>query len=87
MLSPSSLEQVGGAYLSVASGKVTLLNSQVMIGGGVAVILQVSRATDPFITVIDIGCWVKVDKPAENINIFTIYETQHILTPRISVVT
>lgn len=57
------------SYLSVASGKVTRLNSHVMIGGGVAVILQVNRAIDPSVTVMDDGCWEKADKPEEKIQI------------------
>lgn len=35
------------AYLSVARGNVTRLNSHVMIGGGCALILQENLATEP----------------------------------------
>lgn len=56
---------LGGVYLSVASGKVTRLNSQVMIGGGTALILQVKRATEPSITTMEEGCWVNVEIPEE----------------------
>lgn len=55
----------GGVYLSVASGKVTRLNSQVMIGGGTALILQVKRATEPSVTTMEEGCWVNVEIPEE----------------------
>lgn len=33
------------------------MNSQVMIGGGLAVIRQVNRATDPSVTTVDVG-WI-----------------------------
>lgn len=56
----------GGVYLSVASGKVTRLNSQVMIGGGRALILQVKRATEPSVTTMEEGCWVNVEMPDES---------------------
>lgn len=52
-------------YLSVASGKVTRLNSQVMIGGGMALILQVKRATEPSVTTMEEGCWVNVEIPEQ----------------------
>lgn len=52
-------------YLSVASGKVTRLNSQVMIGGGRALILQVKRATEPSVTTMEEGCWVNVEIPVK----------------------
>lgn len=50
-------------YLSAASGKVTRLNSQVMIGGGTALILQVKRATEPSVTTMEEGCCVNVEIP------------------------
>lgn len=44
---------------------MTLLNSQVMIGGGLAVILQEKRATDPSVTTIDFGWIVKGEIPTQ----------------------
>lgn len=52
------------AYLSVARGNVTRLNSQVMIGGGCALILQENLATEPCVTTTDIGWIAKEEIPA-----------------------
>lgn len=51
-------------YLSVARGNVTRLNSQVMIGGGCALILQDSLAMEPCVTTTDTGWIVKEEMPA-----------------------
>lgn len=51
-------------YLSVARGNVTRLNSQVMIGGGCALILQDSLAMEPCVTTTDTGWIVKEEIPA-----------------------
>lgn len=51
-------------YLSVARGNVTRLNSQVMIGGGCALILQDSLAMEPCVTTTDAGWIVKEEIPA-----------------------
>lgn len=51
-------------YLSVARGNVTRLNSQVMIGGGCALILQDNLAMEPCVTTTDTGWIVKEEMPA-----------------------
>lgn len=53
------------AYLSVARGNVTRLNSHVTIGGGCALILQENLATEPCVTTIDVGWIAKEEIPAE----------------------
>lgn len=53
-------------YLSVASGNVTRLNSQVMIGGGWALILQDNLAMEPCVTTTDTGWIVKEEMPARD---------------------
>lgn len=45
-------------------GNVTRLNSQVMIGGGCALILQENLATEPSVTTIDVGWIAKEEIPA-----------------------
>lgn len=57
-------EDNNSAYLSVASGNVTRLSSQVMMGGGWALILQENLATEPSITTMDVGWIVKEEIPA-----------------------
>lgn len=49
------------AYLSVASGNVTRLCSQVMMGGGWALILHENLATEPSVTTMDVG-WIEKDE-------------------------
>lgn len=74
---------VCGTYLSVASGKVTRLNSQVMIGGGTALILQVKRATEPSVTTMEEGCWVNVEIP-EGDERNTYYRIRRLIIKQIS---
>lgn len=52
------------SYLSVTRGNGTRLNSQVMIGGGCAVILQENLATEPCVTTSDVGWIVNDEIPA-----------------------
>lgn len=58
------LKNNGVYYLSVARGNVTRLNSQVMIGGGCALILQDNLAMEPCVTTTDTGWIVKEEMPA-----------------------
>lgn len=55
-------------YLSVARGNMTRLNSQVMIGGGCALILQDNLAMEPCVTTTDTGWIVKEEMPAGDQN-------------------
>jgi len=68
-------ETENSAYLSVARGNETRLNSQVMMEGGWALILQANLATEPSVTAMDVGWIVKAEIPAEeqrdNVNVFS----------------
>lgn len=44
-------------------GNVTRLNSQVMMGGGWALILQENLATEPSVTTMDVGWIAKAEIP------------------------
>lgn len=55
-------------YLSVTRGNGTRLNSQVMIGGGCAVILQENLATEPCVTTSGVGWIVNDEIPARKQN-------------------
>lgn len=52
------------AYRSVARGNVTRLNSQVMMGGGCATVLQENLATEPSVATIDVGWTENEEIPA-----------------------
>lgn len=62
-------------YLSVTRGNGTRLNSQVMIGGGCAVILQENLATEPCVTTSDVGWIVNEEIPATKHNTPTLKST------------
>ena len=49
-------------------GRVTRLNSQVMVGGGLEVILQASRPTDPWVTTMEVGWLMKEEIPGTKRN-------------------
>lgn len=62
-------------YLSVTRGKGTRLNSQVMIGGGCAVVLHENLATEPSVTTSDVGWIVNDEIPATKQNTPTLKST------------
>lgn len=52
----------------MARGNVTRLSSQVMMGGGWALILQENLATEPSVTTMDVGWIAKEEIPAAKQN-------------------
>lgn len=52
-------------YLSVCSGNVLWLSSQVMVAGGLEVTAQENLATQPSVTTIGTGCNKNSEMPVE----------------------
>ncbi len=52
-------------YLSVCSGNVLWLSSQVIVAGGLEVTAQENRATEPSVTTIGTGCNINSEIPVE----------------------
>lgn len=53
-------------YLSVSSGNVLWLSSQVMAAGGLEVTTQENLATEPSVTAAGTGCKANSEIPARN---------------------
>lgn len=53
-------------YLSVRSGNVLWLSSQVMVAGGLEVTTQENLATEPSVTAAGTGCSANSEIPAKN---------------------
>lgn len=68
----------------MARGNVTRLNSQVMIGGGCALILQENLATEPCVTTTDIGWIAKDEIPAAKKEHQYIINTLNVLSCKFS---